>query len=463
MSALKHKLAAGGYSDSSDLEEPKQVARASYKPKRPCHVPFVPSNLALHNCLHTPGFTFPRSSVSTRGSLPSYSSMSSQATTLTLEPTSSQTTSSFTHSRLELSQQHSTRDSLTLEPEEPVSNQAATAKAQAQPIHAPLGVTFKSNDATCIQPTLNLEQQFDGLLHSIKEIKCINTEEYAQMEAKVDCLLVLITNLASVGMTGTPVELQAPAALNPSNTLQPLYLNPRPTPELIATVRKVVSETRLCVGKKKGNPEDNRVKEHAQISFYCMCAINAAKNAWPYFEDKHGKPNTLPVEFRDPVTGYCQPFPHWKALLIKQIIWVPMYIQRFKATIPNNSSELSKKLQALTNEQIVALLVDCPFKTVQALWHSSDKTGEELKQMCATARHYQWSKQKANICSEYVKAIPLLTGPEYKYLYQPGYVLSEETDDEGNLVTLKPAHQACWESNLIEAIQIAEYKKSQPH
>ncbi|KAF8672228.1 hypothetical protein RHS04_07833 [Rhizoctonia solani] len=407
MSALKCKPAAGGYSDSSDLEEPKQVARASYKPKRPRHVPFVLSNLALHNCLRTPGFTFPRSSVST----------------------------SLYKRLLDL------------------GTRGASVKPSrcSQSSSAANSCTFGGNI------------QFDGLLQSIKEIKRINTEEYARMEAKVDCLLVLITNLASVGMTGTPVELQAPAALNPSNTLQPLYSNPRPTPELIATVCKVVSETHLCVGKKKGNPEDNRVKEHTQISFYYMCAINAAKNAWPYFEDKHVKPNTLPVEFRDPVTGYCQPFPHWKALLIKQIIWVPTYIQRFKATIPNNGSKLSKKSQALTNEQIVALLVDGPFKTVQALWCSSDKTGEELKQMRATARHYQQSKQKANICSEYVKAIPLLTGPEYKCLYQPGYMLSEETDDEGNLVTLKPAHQACWESNLIEAIQIVEYKKSQPH
>jgi hypothetical protein len=85
----------------------------------------------------------------------------------------------------------------------------------------------------------------------------------------------------------------------------------------------------------------------------------AAKSVRPYFEDEHGEPDTLPAQFVDPDTNYCQPYPHWKASLTKQVAWVPTYILRFRSTVPKDRSELSSVLHGLSDEQIVVLLHDC--------------------------------------------------------------------------------------------------------
>jgi hypothetical protein len=94
-----------------------------------------------------------------------------------------------------------------------------------------------------------------------------------------------------------------------------------------------------------------------------MLAITAAHEVRPYFEDDYGNPDTLPAQFVDPNTGYCPPFLHWRAALTKQVAWVPTYILRFKSTIPNNQSELSKVLHSLSDKVIVTLLHDGAFKS----------------------------------------------------------------------------------------------------
>lgn len=120
-----------------------------------------------------------------------------------------------------------------------------------------------------------------------------------------------------------------------------------------------------------------------------MLGISAAKAIQPYFEDEHNEPDTLPTQFIDPETKYCQPYPHWKASLTKQVAWIPTYILRFRSTIPNNRSELSTLLKSLSDEQIVVLLNDGPFKTAQTVWRDMKKTDEELEIMRANARKYQ--------------------------------------------------------------------------
>lgn len=120
-----------------------------------------------------------------------------------------------------------------------------------------------------------------------------------------------------------------------------------------------------------------------------MLDIAAAKFIRPYFEDEHGEPDTLPVQFVDPDTNYCRPYPHWKASLVKQVAWVPSYVLRFRSTIPNNRSELSTLLHSLSDEQIVILLHDGPFRSAQTAWRDMKKSDEELEAMRTHAQRYQ--------------------------------------------------------------------------
>jgi hypothetical protein len=198
--------------------------------------------------------------------------------------------------------------------------------------------------------------------------------------------------------------------------------------------------------------------------FKWMLNISSVKEIRPYFEDKYGEPDTLPAQFTDPLTGYCQPYPHWKLPLPKQPVWVPTFVLHFQSTIPNDQSETSTRLRGLTDELIVILLHDGPFKTAQAAWHDMKKMAMELQAMRSIAHQYQradrvsdWvcflellhtylhsNLQKATVRSGYIKEILSLQGPEWDYLSHPGYMLQDESDDEGVLVTKRPAHQATW-------------------
>ncbi|KAB5589706.1 hypothetical protein CTheo_6843 [Ceratobasidium theobromae] len=230
--------------------------------------------------------------------------------------------------------------------------------------------------------------------------------------------------------------------------------NPMPTPELVALVSKVVSDAHSRVGKKQGGAHDNSLKEHARNTWYRMLGIQAAKEVRPYFEDQYGEPDTLPEQFMDSETKYCQPYPHWKAPLTKQVVWVPTFLLRFRSTIPNDSSELSTCLRGLTDEQIIILLVDGPFKSAQTAWRNLKKTDEELEVMQANARRYQQAERKAIMRGEHIKKIPSLQSPDWDYLSHPRYMLHDESDGEGGLVIKRP------ETNLYEAIRVAEFKKA---
>jgi hypothetical protein len=125
------------------------------------------------------------------------------------------------------------------------------------------------------------------------------------------------------------------------------------------------------------------------VTFYRMLCIAAAREVRPYFEDEYGDPDTLPSQFVNPDTGYCQPYPHWRAPLTKQVAWVPTYILRFKTTIPNDQSELSKVLRSLSDEAIVILLHDGAFKSATTAWRDAKKSDAEIEVMRSNARRYQ--------------------------------------------------------------------------
>ncbi|KAG9085536.1 hypothetical protein FRC07_013350, partial [Ceratobasidium sp. 392] len=236
--------------------------------------------------------------------------------------------------------------------------------------------------------------------------------------------------------------------------------NPVPTPELIAIVSKVVAGARSRVGKKKGGAEDNSCKEHARVTFYRMLDIKSSREVRPWFEDSYGDPDTLPAQFADPDTKYVRPYPHWKLPLTKQVIWVPTYILRFRATIPNDESELSKHLRGLSDEVIVTLLNDGPFKSGSTGWRDGKKTDLEIEELRSHARRYQRGGRKSIVRARNVQDIPSLQGPEYEYFCHPGYVSPDESDSEGNLITKRPRHRAQWENNVVDAIYVAECEKA---
>lgn len=120
-----------------------------------------------------------------------------------------------------------------------------------------------------------------------------------------------------------------------------------------------------------------------------MLAITVSREIRPYFEDEYGEPDTLPVQFIDPDTRYCRPYPHWKYPLTKQVAWIPTYILRFKSTIPKDGSDLANVLRNLLDEQIVILLNDGPFKSAQAAWRDMKKTDADVETMRSSARRYQ--------------------------------------------------------------------------
>jgi hypothetical protein len=128
-----------------------------------------------------------------------------------------------------------------------------------------------------------------------------------------------------------------------------------------------------------------------------MLSITAASEIRPYFEDEYGEPDTLPAQFVDPDTKYCRPYPHWKASLVKQAAWIPTYILRFRSTIPSDQSELSIMLRGLTDQQILILLNDGPFKSACASWRNNKKTDLEIEGMRSSARRYQRCERVSTI------------------------------------------------------------------
>ncbi|KAG8750948.1 hypothetical protein FRC12_012684 [Ceratobasidium sp. 428] len=195
-----------------------------------------------------------------------------------------------------------------------------------------------------------------------------------------------------------------------------------------------------------------------------MLKISAAKEIKPYFEDEYGDPDTLPAQFVDPDTNYCMPYPHWKAPLTKQVAWIPTFIQRFRATIPNDSSELSTILRDLSDEQIVILLNDGPFRTAQSAWRDLKKSDEEIEGMRKYSRKYQRTERKATSRGRFIQTIPTLQGPEWEFLSTVGYMSCDESDDKGGLITKRPEYRATWVTNLYRAIEVAQLEKakSQP-
>ncbi|QRV94933.1 hypothetical protein RhiJN_22951 [Ceratobasidium sp. AG-Ba] len=483
----KRSAISGGYQDSSDDSDNGPTRPFSHRERFPTNAP--PQTAAPG--LHRPAFHLPR-----LGSVSSHSG----------------TFGGFApHAQVPGTD---IVDSDSLVSRNPAAEHGNAATSRTGP---------NSTMPTQSRSTLILERQINALATAQEEYKLSNDEQHQRTDEKLNRILEAVAQLSqSRTVTGnlTPVS----RSITPSGPPGPepkLYLaNPAPTPELIAIISKVVTEARNRVGTKKGGTENNSIKEHVRVTWYRMLGITSAKGVRPHFEDDFSEPDTLPAKFLDPETNYCQPFPHWSASLTKQTAWVPTYLLRFRSTIPNNESELSNMLRALSDEQILILLHDGPFKTAQTTWRDfytscdtwnfpvdlsdadassfdivlpigqvrrvqpknltscrrshkvlpeqlvverdSDmrKSKEEIDTMRSNARRYQRSDRKAAARGRYIATIPSLQGPEWEYLSHPGYTSPDESDDEGQLITKRPDYRAQWETNLFEAIQVAEHEKA---
>ncbi|QRV91933.1 hypothetical protein RhiJN_19951 [Ceratobasidium sp. AG-Ba] len=317
------------------------------------------------------------------------------------------------------------------------------------------GLTCNTN-----RTSLVLERQMSELNDSFEEYRCDNNQRHQDTTETLAAILAAISRLESAPVEADRTPTPTPLMPSVSSSRVPLS-NPAPTPELVEIVSRVVAEHRNCICNKKSSPENNSYKEHAHNTLYRLINISAARDIKPYFEDAYGNPDTLPAQFIDPNTGYCQPFPYWKGSLIKQVAWIPTFIQCFRTILPLEQPELAKQLSSLSDEAIVILLHKGPFKTCATAWRDAKRSDAEIKQMRLAARRYQRSDRKASARAVYIKAIASLQTPDFEYLYHLGYVPQDESDDDGVLVTKHPDNRAQWETNLVEAIDTAGHQKFQ--
>ncbi|CUA74377.1 hypothetical protein RSOLAG22IIIB_11171 [Rhizoctonia solani] len=232
--------------------------------------------------------------------------------------------------------------------------------------------------------------------------------------------------------------------------------NPQPSDELNAIVTRVVNGARERIGAKKGGPEENSIKDHARTAWYGMLGINAAKDVRPFFVNSNGGLDTLPAFAKDPVTGYCTPYPNWKVSLAKQTAWIPTYLLRFRAIIPNDNNELSRTLRGMTDEQILIVLHDGPWKSARKAWRDLKKSDGEIKVMQSNARRYQRTDRKVTFRKKYLGGMPQFRGADWTHISHAGFMSADESDSEGELTTMRPNFRGTWLNNLYGAMDVAE-------
>ncbi|KAG8696492.1 hypothetical protein FRC08_007114 [Ceratobasidium sp. 394] len=454
---LKRKIVAGGYEESSDDSESELlITKLDAPTKKLKATSYTPLRISTAPTAGAGTFRFPRHASATAYSSALPSSVASSSLYQKVSDSSIPFMRAASESQVNQQMLIRTHKAIASDFE---PNGAALSKTHVDVEANAKGgtsVTKPSIDPTSapakssqIRSTIAMEQQLNEIKSDFDDYKTLNNEQHKCTHETLAQLVEAVNHLASAGsVTSAPSSLTSFAPSPTVSSAKPYLSNPMPTPELIEVISKVVTKARNRVGKKKGGSEDNSLKEHAHNMFYRMLGITAAKAIQPYFKDDLGNPDTLPVQFIDPETNYCQPYPHWKAPLTKQVAWIPTYLLHFRSTVPKDCSDLSAALGNLTDEQIIILLNDGLFKTAQTAWRDMKKTDKDLEIMRANSRRYQKTERKATTHAQYIKMIPALRGPEWEYLSHPGYMSQDKSDNEG-VVT----------NNLYEAIRIAQLAK----
>ncbi|QRV92675.1 hypothetical protein RhiJN_20693 [Ceratobasidium sp. AG-Ba] len=428
----KHKVLAGGYPDSDDENSGDELETPCSSHLDPSAASYAPPRISAVAAGAAGVFQFPQGSSSSGSARP--------RPTPSLQPAST------------------TQPVLSLGPEGNPPNRlnSGSQSNSAEP-------TLQNQ--VRIRSTLSLERQINDLSNGLEAHMTSTSERHQRTDDKITYLTTIVEKLISdrpaqpQGVTsGPPPTLPSAAPPNPI-----VFTNPSPTAELGRIVSKVCSEARLRVGKRKAGPEENGVKDHIRTQFYQMVHIRSAKEIRPYFVDQFGKPDTLPSQFADPKTGYIDPCPYWPGTLAMQLEWLPTFLFRVRATIPNNQSDLSTALRDLSDEQIIVYLHDGVYKTCQTTWRDAKKTPEEIEMGRSVARQYQQRERKGAARGRQIQAIPSLQGPEWAYLSHSGYVSAEESDGEGGLIVKRPDYRPQWEINLYSAIDVAENMQARPN
>ncbi|QRV74707.1 hypothetical protein RhiJN_02722 [Ceratobasidium sp. AG-Ba] len=461
----KRRAAVGGYEESSDGLEPPSPSVPNPPPKKTKFIPYAPLRLTAVAKAGSGDFQFPRSaSSSSYCPTPSGSAVPVRSTSLG-QNTLLDVPGSNSYGDTEPASVPEVQTLNTNPSSEMPTGTDVTPLDKTRNIISDMNIELNTTTTNRAQSrnTIVAERQLNEIMDYLNAYSVANDAKHKQTQDMLSRLLEISEKHLPRSEANDDPQALAPAneptAIDAGFKI--MLSNPPVTPELAAIVMKVVGEARSRIGKKKGGPEENSLKEHARKWFYRMIGITAAKFIPPHFEDEFGEPDTLPTAFIDPQTGYCIPRPHWKASLLKQIAWVPTYILWFKSPIPNDGSELSAVLRNLSDEQIVTLLHDGPLKTCQTTFRDMRKSDEEIQEMRGQALKYRRTERKASGRAQIIATIPSLRSQDWGFLSHPGYTSEDESDGEGGVVTKQPDYRAQWVTNIFEAIGIAQFQTAQ--
>ncbi|KAG8721868.1 hypothetical protein FRC08_009391 [Ceratobasidium sp. 394] len=446
----KRKILAAGYEDSGDEGESQPIDPPAFAKKSRSAVSALPRLSATPQSGYAP-FQLPISKApfGRSVSLGVHSRASSVPASVSAP------------SAPETPQTSSKPMSIDEDSSEPELDRPVTEKTGQNALHPksknpPLVVHTEHLEAP-VQPTQArmvrlLERQISQLTTKFEQSCEALDMKYQKIEDKMTQLLnaiALVTSLVQGPGSGSAIQ-QVASVADSSIVLT----NRMPTPELLAIIAKVSS---LNMSKELGTYE-NAVKAFAREAWYHMLKISAAKEIRPFYEDDFGNPDVFPQQFTDPITGYCMPFPHWGKVLQKQPLWVPTYVDHFHGLISKEGGELAELLRSFSEEDIVLLLFNGPWKTAQTAWRSSNKTDADLQAMRARQASCHRAERKAIARSEHVQSIGALQGPTWAFLSHAGY-MSDEQEEDGVVIVKRPSHRSSWINNLADAIRAAEVRK----
>ncbi|CCO36530.1 hypothetical protein BN14_10668 [Rhizoctonia solani AG-1 IB] len=445
--SASQRTAIAGYLDSSEDEKAlREIPLGQLGNKKTKVNSTALPRLSGSSHTTLPGFRFPQSGSSARGPVPPTGRLPSQPHGPTSEPgtssrpvVSTAAKSSMAIPSTLLNQEHSlSSDSEDLDGTQP--GKRVDDLTRTQPVQSQIG---RLKDTTRARSTVASERQYNELKALVDDARRVGEEQYKDVNHKMDLVLLTLGRLEAMRSSHSDTIPPNPSiqTLSPLDDTQNYSANPLPTDELSRIVARVLNDQKNRVGKKKGGVEENSLKEHTRDSWYGMLEVECSKDITVYFEHKNGEPDTLPLIFVNPQTGYCRPRPHWKKSLLKQLAWIMTF---------------------LSDEQIIILLCDGPFKTATTVWRDRKYTDAQIQELQSIERRKHRAVCKATVRRSYTTGIPSLRGQDWEYLTHPGYMSAEESDSEEQITIKRPAYRATWVNNLFEAIGVAELKRGVP-